>query len=179
MKYFDDSGSERAAFYRLFASLFMQEPSEETLLSIKALLTMEFNDTAEEIGADFRQLFLDETGHLQPYESLYNYPLGEEPRLWGKATEEVQRLYRTADLMIDEETNLLPDHLSLELLFMSYLAERGLSEDQKAFLGDHLLTWVPVFCDEVMKHCRTTFYREAAALLKEYLSSDYEGLEGK
>ncbi|HTR45173.1 MAG TPA: hypothetical protein VMH06_05630 [Thermodesulfovibrionales bacterium] len=35
MDYFDDSGSERAALYRLFASLFMQEPSEETLFTIR------------------------------------------------------------------------------------------------------------------------------------------------
>jgi putative dimethyl sulfoxide reductase chaperone len=179
MDYFDGRGSERAALYRLFASLFVQEPSEEVLLTIKEFLHMEFNDTAEEIGLDFRHLFLSGTGHLQPYESLYNYAPEDEPRLWGKATDKVQRLYRSADLMIDTETAVLPDHLSAELLFMSYLAERGLSEPQKEFLRDHLLVWVPVFCEEVMKHSHTAFYREAAAVLKEYLSSDYEGLEDK
>jgi TorA maturation chaperone TorD len=179
MDYLDDSGSERAALYRLFASLFMQEPPEDVLLTIKDLLHMEFNDTAEEIGLDFKHLFLSETGHLRPYESLYDYAQEDEPRLWGKATEEVQRLYQSEDLMIDTEMDLLPDHLSAELMFMSYLAERGLTDPQKEFLGDHLLVWVPAFCDEVMKHSHTAFYREAAAILKEYLSSDYEGFAEK
>ena len=30
-----------------------------------------------------------------------------------------------------------------------------------------------------MKYCHTAFYREAAAILKEYLSSDYEGFVDK
>jgi TorA maturation chaperone TorD len=179
MDYLDDSGSERASLYRLFASLFMQAPLEEVLLTIKDLLHMEFNDTVEEIGLDFKELFLSETGRLQPYESLYNYAPEDEPKLWGKATGEVQRLYQSEDLMIDTETDLLPDHLSAELMFMSYLAERGLTDAQKGFLGDHLLVWAPAFCDEVIKHCRTAFYREVAVLLREYLSSDYEGFEEK
>ena len=30
-----------------------------------------------------------------------------------------------------------------------------------------------------MKHCSTAFYREVAAILREYLSSDYEGFKEK
>jgi len=58
-------------------------------------------------------------------------------------------------------------------------AEHGPADAQKEFLGDHLLLWVPAFCDEVMKHCSTAFYREVAAILREYLSSDYEGFKEK
>lgn len=173
--YFGNEEAERAALYKLFASVLMREPDEETSMSVKAMLGSEFTETQKEIAEDFRGLFRD---HLRPYESLYNYPLGDRPRLRGRAAEKVQEIYRSAGLVIDEEIDLIPDHLSVELLFMSYLIERGLLDEQKSFLEEHLLQWVPAFCDEIKKHARTTFYREVADMLKELLSSDHDEFEG-
>ena len=172
MEMYSDDSNERASFYKLFSTLFMKEPDEELLVSMKTMFGMKFDETEREIREDFGHLFLEQAGHLQPYESLYNYALGDRPRLWGRATGEVQGLYHSAGIMIDEEINLLPDHLSAELLFMSYLIENGLTEEQERFLSEHLLAWIPEYCDEIQKHARTTFYREAAELLKEFVSSD-------
>ncbi len=169
---------ERARLYRLFSSLFMKEPAEDVLVQLKEMFRMKFEDTPEEIAADFAGLFLSPEMHLSPHESLYNYSIDETPKLWGKATEEVQANYRAAGLMIDEEASLLPDHVGVELLFMSYLVENGLSEQQKPFMEEHLIRWVPDYCDEVEKHAQTTFYRETAALVKEFLISEHEQLIG-
>jgi anaerobic sulfite reductase subunit A len=174
----NDKDIERAGLYKLFSSLFMKEPTEEILVQLKEMFQMKFNETPEEIKADFASLFLSPDIHLSPHESLYNYPLGETPRLWGRATEEVQAFYRSAGLMIDEEVDLIPDHAGVELLFMSFLVENNLIDRQTAFMGDHLMRWIPDYCDEIEKHARTTFYKELAILLREFVVSDYEELSG-
>lgn len=174
----NDKDIERAGLYKLFSSLFMKEPTEEILVQLKEMFQMKFNETPEEIKADFASLFLSPDIHLSPHESLYNYPLGETPRLWGRATEEVQAFYRSAGLMIDEEVDLIPDHAGVELLFMSFLVENNLIDRQGAFMGDHLMRWIPDYCDEIEKHARTTFYKELAILLREFVVSDYEELSG-
>ena len=177
MTLIDDDNYERSALYKLFSSLFMQEPPEETLVTMRGMFQMKFEETASEIGKDFRHLFQEPAGHLQPYESLYSYPLGDKPRLWGKVTKEIQERYRSAGLMIDDAIHLIPDHISAELLFMSYLIEQGLTDRQTSFLEDHLLAWIPEYCTELQKHAYTTFYKEVAELLKEFVSSDYEEFE--
>ncbi len=176
---YDSEESERAALYKLFSDLFMKEPAEETLVEMKEMFQMKFDDSSEEIRRDFTSLFLGKDLHLSPYESLYNYPLGDTPRLWGRATEEVQALYRAAGLMIDEEIDLIPDHVSVELLFMSYLVENGFIEKQRVFMEEHLHRWIPDYCDEVRKHAGTTFYKEVADLLREFLATDLEELSGE
>lgn len=165
---------ERAELYRLFSGLFMEEPTDEMLIQLKEMFQMKFNETSHEIKMDFARIFLGPGKHFPPYESLYNYPMGDKPRLWGKATEKVQAFYTSVGLMVDEEINLITDHISAELLFMSYLVENGLMEHQMRFLEEHLLKWIPEYCDEVRKHANTTFYKDVANLLKEFILSEHE-----
>jgi len=169
---------ERAELYKLFSSLFMKEPPEDILVELKDMFQMRFNDTQEEIASDFALLFLGTDPHLSPHESLHRYALEETPKLWGSATKEVQTFYRSVQLMVDEEMALIPDHLTVELLFMSYLVENNFVEQQKAFMEKHLMQWVPDYCGEIESHARTTFYVEIAVLVREFIISDHEKLSG-
>ncbi|MGO9614555.1 MAG: molecular chaperone [Dissulfurispiraceae bacterium] len=170
--------SERIELYRLFARLFIKEPDVETLSALKDIFSMKFTEMPNELDHEFAHFFSGVSGHFLPYGSLYNYPMGDKPRLWGKTTEEVQAFYSSAGLMIDQQVDLIPDHLAAELLFMSYLIEAALKEYQRIFFEEHLLKWVPLYCDELQRRAETTFYREVADLLKELLLSDYEKLKG-
>ncbi len=172
--YYNVEDIERAELYRLFAGLFIDEPSDEMLMQLKEVFQMKFADSPQEIRIDFAHIFLSPGGHLLPYESFYNYPLGEKPGLWGKATEEVQLFYSSAGIMMDEDISLIPDHISAELFFMSYLVENGLSGLQQRFLEDHLSKWIPEYCGEVQKHAGTNFYKEIANILKEFILSEHE-----
>ncbi|MDI6801223.1 MAG: molecular chaperone TorD family protein [Thermodesulfovibrionales bacterium] len=172
--YNDNENLERAELYRLFAHLFMQTPDDELLMHAKELFGMDFNDSIVDIASDFTNLFLGPGTHLPPYESLYNYPVGDSPRMWGKAASDVQYIYAAAGLMLDEEINLVPDHISAELLFMNYLIENNLLIEQQRFFEEHLLEWIPVYCDEIYNHANTVFYKDIAKLLKEFILSDYE-----
>lgn len=176
MEIYENEDAERAELYKLFSDLFMGEPTEETLLQAKELFQMKFATPPDEIGTDFARIFLSPDLHPSPYESLYNFPVGEKPRLWGKATGEVNASYEAAGLILDEETPFIPDHLALELLFMNYLIQNGRVEQQKTFLREHLL-WVPEYCNEVQKHAATPFYKEVAIILKEFILSEQERYE--
>jgi TorA maturation chaperone TorD len=171
---FDDDEIERANFYRLFSSLFIQEPADQTLTEIEEIFGLKFHDTSNEIRSDFLYLFSESEGHLLPFESLYNYPLWDKPRLWGKAAEEVQRFYQATGIVIDEETDLIPDHISAELLFMSYLIDNGYLDHQNSFLQNHLFVWIPLYCDEVQRRARTSFYKQIASLLREFIVIECE-----
>lgn len=179
MEFYSDEEIDRAELYRLLASFFMDKPEDEAIYRVREMFRMKFDDTPQEIREDFAGLFEVSDIHLSPHESLYNYPLGETPGPWGSATHEVQAFYRSAGLTLDEESDLIPDHLGLELLFMSYLVEHERVEEQKKFMEGHLLRWVPEYCKEVGKHAITTFYREVAILLREFVVSDGKELSGE
>lgn len=168
----DEEEIERAELYKLFATLFSREPSDEIIYQFRDMFQMRFTEPPQAIRMEFLNLF--SSHQLSPHESLYNYPPYELPRLWGKATEEVEAFYNSVGLMIDEEISLIPDHISAELFFMSYLVENKLLKEQKLFMEKHLLQWVPLYCDELEKHASTTFFREVAMLLKEFIITDYE-----
>ena len=77
-------------------------------------------------------------------------------------------------LTIDEEISLIPDHISAELFFMSYLIENRFLKEQKYFMEKHLLQWIPAYCEELNKQASTTFFKEVSMLLKEFIITDYE-----
>lgn len=124
---------------------------------------LEFSETADEIAAEFSELLAFPQGKLQPIASLF---LGETSPGTG--------FYVKAGLEIDEDVELPPDHLYLELLFFSHLVETGQVDLQKTFLGEHLMKWVPDYCDELNRTARTAFYRSIALLVKEFLAAEYE-----
>jgi anaerobic sulfite reductase subunit A len=173
----DDEDRDRAGYYRLLATVFSEKPSTEQVLAIQDAFDVDFADTIEEIGEDLDRLFVGSAARLQPVESLYNYPLGDRPRVGGRAAQEVSTVYSSAGLTIDEEWGAVPDHLAAELLFISYLIDNGQSEAEARFLNEHLLEWVPDFCDDLTREAETGFFRAVANLLKDLILSDSSGSE--
>lgn len=169
-----DEGEDRAAVYKLFSRFFFEEPSDDIIMQLKETLSISSDETPQEVRSDYNGLFILQGLHLSPHESLYHYPIGDKPRLWGKSAYDVQALYTAAGIMLDETTDLIPDHISLELLFMSYLIESDLPVLRKRFMEEHLLQWVSEYCEELRKHARTTFCRELANALREFILSDAE-----
>lgn len=173
---YDNQEAERAEIYRLFSALFLKEPSPETIEEFKEMFRIKSDEAPDVIQRDFAALFLGTDFHPSPYESLYNFSPEDKPGIGGKAARKAQAFYEAAGLTLDEEMNLVPDHLSVELLFMSYLIENDRSGEQRDFMEGHLMPWVPAFCDEIRKHASTVFYKEAADLLKEFIASEHESM---
>jgi TorA maturation chaperone TorD/ferredoxin len=79
------------------------------------------------------------------HESLYR-----SGKMFGSETREVEEIYRTADLVIEGAE--LPDHASLELAFLAYIANqqvgsnqhrRAWAEVEQTFISAHAGQWLP------------------------------------
>ena len=168
MAEYDYSNLERAEAYKILADFFLSAPDEDMLRTIKEEFELETEETAEEIRKDFDRLFDYPEGKHPPIESFF---LTLENT---QTADEVAGFYARAGLTIDEQFNLIPDHLHLELLFMSYLIETNRYDLQKIFLEEHLMNWVPHYCDELIKMAQTSFYREIAEITRDFLMAEAE-----
>jgi ferredoxin len=106
----------------------------------------------------------------------------------GEITTHVRRAYAEAGLVIADGYHELPDHVSVELEFMAWLAneEAVASEDsdddvigffverQAAFLQAHLSRWIPEFCHRIVTANKSKFYSRAAAVLAAFVVLDLE-----
>jgi anaerobic sulfite reductase subunit A len=134
-----------------------------------------------------RTKFLKGAGHHDapppPYESLY--------RSDGKGggisvLEAVAKFYRSAQVEPAERQVDQIDYLGLELDLMRLLCEEasscqelgdvaganGFASLQQGFLQEHLLQWVPHFCELMLQYPTASFYRGVARLLLGFLDEE-------
>lgn len=171
MNFLEPEEQERVEAYRLFAYLFMNIPQIEHIEDFETFSGVQIKDTYEEICEDYIALFVE--GAVPNYEGYYlrelykGLPVDFDLR-------DVQHFYWTAGVAVDEEFDLPADHISMELLFMSYLIEQNLRDLQIEFLR-RLCEWIPLFCDTLYEKANTDFYKEVAYSLKEFVLSECEG----
>lgn len=167
MALFEDD-NERAEAYRILADLFAAPPDADRLRTIQEDFGLESKESEQDVLADFNDLFLYPGGKIPPLESLYAEGDG--------IAESVEAFYYRSGLAFEEEYELVPDHISLEFLFMSYLIDINNHELQEKFLEEHVANWVPYYCEEVIGQARTLFYREIAEITRDFIRDEYEGL---
>lgn len=163
---------ERAEAYRLFAYLFMNIPEFELIEEFEDFAGISINDSYEEICDDFIYLFND--AQVPNYEGYYRELLYKDIPI-DFSLLHVQHFYWNAGVAIDEEFDLPSDHISMELLFMSYLIEQNHLDLQIEFLR-RICEWIPMFCDNLYEKAKTDFYKEVATSLKEFVLSECEGI---
>lgn len=133
----------------------------------------------EELAVEYTRLFLGPGKHVSPHESVHHERAdGDWGRHWGKATVDVKTFVETLGLKYREDDTSIPDHISVEFEMMQKLTgkegqawEQGNRDEalsllkiEKMFIDDHLVRWIPVFCDKVMEQADYAFYREMAVL---------------
>jgi TorA maturation chaperone TorD len=151
------------------SSDFLQRPEEELL---------------DELAVEYAGLFLGPGGHISPHESVHHQRSdGQGGLLWGESTAEVKKFIESTGLSYNSEYSGLPDHISVELEFMQQLTlreEQAWGEEdedgaldclkfEKKFIEDHLIHWIPIFCEKVIEVAELPFYREVAALTKNFI----------
>ncbi len=119
-------------------------------------------------------------GPPPPYESLYRSP---EPSGGISFLVQVAEYYRYAQIDLSAERADRLDYLGLELDFMRLLCEEelrslgqgdtdeaeGFAHLQHRFLQEHLLPWVPRYCESLLSHSAAGFYQGVAHLLLGFL----------
>jgi len=143
-----------------------------------AMQTQEGEDRLMELRIDYTQLLVGGNEfETPPWESVY---FNEDRMLFQKETLEVRAWYRKFGLAAEKKGKEPDDHIALELSFLAHLASLGLEayhqQDlerydelmaaQHDFLAAHVLRWAPAWCDLVILHAQTDFYRGTAFLLR-------------
>lgn len=144
--------------------------------------------TCDKLRGEYTRLFIGPGELPAPlWESAY---CGEERLLFQKETLEVRKCYLKYSFLPVGYGVEADDHLGLELDFMYRLTEMALTEldhhnwqllqqifnDQRQFLEEHLLKWVPSLCNDIAETAQTGFYQGIASLLKGVLAVDEKAL---
>ncbi len=189
----------RSNIYGFLVLLYAQEPGLELLRRLREpgflktfqegsgfhldenFLIKPEEELLQDLRLEYTRLFLGPDQHISPHESVHRQGEG---LLWGKSTGEVKRFIESSGLEYPLDWEGIPDHISVEFEFMQNLtryeadawerkdqvdAKRS-QELQKKFIQEHLIQWVPVFADMVMREARLDFYRDMAELMKAYIT---------
>ena len=97
--------------------------------------------------------------------------------LQGDAAHHLYELYRRAGFELPAEYADSPDHLVLELEFMSLLVETAGAAEQRTFLDQHL-DWISALISDAERRSVPGLYCDLLAWLEEFLSLERAGLPG-
>ena len=146
----------------------------------------------EEMAVEYTRLFLGPGKHVSPHESVHlQRDDAGQGQLWGESTVEVKKFIESSGLDYRSEYKGLPDHISVELEFMQRVAlreeqarregdndgARYFLKIEKKFLEEHLIHWIPIFCEKVIAEAELSFYREMAVLTKRFVEFDWRELQ--
>jgi len=171
---FDDKSGEIADTYKFLAEMFMRPPDVEMVEHFQDIFQTDLDESIHDIVDDFANLFFNPQEHLLPHESAY-VDLDDTLLISDDVPGTVYDSYLKEGLVL-EDASTAPDHISTELFFLSYLVESAKTDALKAFLLKHAVRWIPQFCDDLYDSASTEFYRELAAITKDFLLADYEEL---
>jgi TorA maturation chaperone TorD len=95
----------------------------------------------------------------------------------------VKKFIETTGLGYSDDFKGMPDHITVEFEFMQQLTlgeEQAWTEEdtdkatsfrnvEKKFLEEHLIRWVPSFCEKVIQEAELPFYQAMAALTRSFI----------
>lgn len=132
------------------------------------------NADPQELLVEYSRLFLGPFKLVAPpYGSVW---LDQSKAVMGDSTARVAAFYQSHGLQLSDDFTELPDHITAELEFLSYLAFRqreaatagdsagtaGYAQAQQEFLTAFLLPWLTPFCEAISDDGESPFYAAIA-----------------
>ena len=151
------------------------------------------DELLEDLAVEYARLFLGPDKHISPHESIHHQrDDGDWGAHWGGSTVDVKKFIETAGLEYKKQYSGMPDHISVELEFMKEAAGReaqALEEKdwegvlycqkmEKKFICDHLIKWIPKFCDKIISQAEISFYGDVADVTKKFITLEFEEIDG-
>ncbi len=96
--------------------------------------------------------------------------------LMGDSAVHLLAIYHQCGLEVSEEIKSCPDHIVMELEFLSYLYERATDIEVQRLIEDHL-DWVPLLRENFERLHAHPFYFSALEVLDLFLKKEKERLE--
>lgn len=125
--------------------------------------------------------------HVPPYESAFSEKQSDFGDLWGIATDQVKQIYEAAGFEVELSGPIFaPDHIGLELAFMSALCQKetnAIEEKnqvsflqsralQRLFLQEHLASWLPALAQAVEPRSPTRFFASVSSIAQKFVNED-------
>ena len=147
------------------------------------------NASPEALAVEHARLFAglgESYGPAPPFESMHAGIPAQ-----GDSIPNMVDAYRAAGFDRIDVPAVPQDHLAVELRFMALLAAqesaahdihdvervRAVLTHQQRFLDDHLLSWVPAYCERIAAEARDPFFTAVAHLTAETLALDRDNLD--
>ena len=162
----------------------LKDLETEEAEGIDAFFQKPESELLEDLAVEYTRLFLGPGKHISPHESIHHQRNdGQWGKLWGASTAEVKKLIESTGLTYSEDFKGLPDHIAVELEFMQQLTFReeqawmdadvdaavSCQQAEKNFIEEHLIRWIPDFCEKVIQQAELPFYRSLAALTHSFI----------
>ena len=189
-----DGIAATASVYRLLARLWMREvdlpllqalatpPLRDTFVAAGGVLPDSLDQaTIDELAIDYCRLLIGPTGHLPPYQSVW-----QSGQLQSQTVTSMQTFIEITGYQPPTESNLtLPDHLALQLDLASHIAEQfqfaaqdtsdvaTLADLRRTYFATHL-RWPSEFLQAVASRSDTAFYKSLASLTESFLQQEAE-----
>lgn len=148
------------------------------------------NQTAlEDLLVEYSRLFLGPFKLVAPpYGSVW---LDNAKTVMGNSTAQVAAVYQAHGLHLADDFPELPDHIAVELEFLSYLAFQQrqaqatgnhneatrLATDQLRFINEFLAPWLPPFCQAIIEDGEAPFYMALAGCTAAFVAADSASLQ--
>jgi TorA maturation chaperone TorD len=139
----------------------------------------EVDDLYESLRDEYTLLFIGPSRlPVEPYEAWW-----VSGKRLGEPLVKVKETYRKAGIVKSKEYHEPEDYIGFELKFMQYLCEEALAAEsrerlkeclklQREFFDEHVLKWVPNFCDALYNYKRSEFYKGIAKITKGFILLD-------
>ncbi|NYT00667.1 MAG: molecular chaperone TorD family protein [Methanocellales archaeon] len=142
----------------------------------------EVDEVHERLTNEYTRLFLGPGGlPVPPYESMY-----VDGKMMAPSLLRLKKDYRKAGISKSKDYPEPEDHIAFELKFMEHLCELALKDRscsgkywvlQKEFMDDHLMKWVPDFCEDLYKNEQSDFYKGIAKITKGFIFLDKDWID--
>ncbi len=189
----------RGNCYGLLALVFRDVPTPDVVAQLRAGPLAEALDrlecdvaldlagdleiVTERLRQEYTRIFVGPGSHVSLYASVHH---PDEGQLWGESTVRVKRFIEATGLSFNDNWDSIPDHIAIELELMQKLCEReaeawALSNSsdarlalkiEKQFLREHLVKWIPCFCEKALAVEPNPFYRQMCGLTKTFVCSE-------
>ncbi|GAB4411215.1 MAG: molecular chaperone TorD family protein [Thermodesulfovibrionales bacterium] len=137
--------------------------------------------SSDELEGEFTELFMTRM-LCPPYENSYG-KIGSDK---SKNLADINGFYKAFGLSISDSDSDMPDHIAVEMEFLSLLALKeayGIERDigdmvevcssaKNKFLKDHIGRWAGTFCKNLMERTTNDFYRNLALLASRFIEGE-------
>lgn len=135
---------------------------------IKRIIELLENQDTGKLLTEYTSCFVNDFRELKcpPYESWYM-----QRTIYGSIIEKLMANYFKYGLNVQKE---LPDHVSTEMEFVSFLYFVSLDKEADEFVNVHILKWVPKLAKDIIENAKGEYTKLIGMALEKFMENELE-----